>query len=466
MRNFFFLLVFVSACCLRSNARIELPAIIGNGMVLQQRSSVPVWGKAKANHVVKIKPSWEAHTYSVRSDSRGMWRALIKTPAAGGPYTLTFTDDAAIVLKDILVGEVWVCSGQSNMEMPMTGYANQPVLNSNDDLVAAGNKFLRLFHVPHAVSLTPEDDCAGKWEAAAPASAAGFSAVGFRFAKRLQELLNVPVGIIQSTWGGTPIEAWMNKESIQLFGGRTITLPAGAEKPDRLKPTCLYNGMISPVQGYGIKGFLWYQGEANVPRPSEYAQLMQLMVNGWRKTWQDDSLFFYYVQIAPWHYGARKDSTPYLREAQYNAMTRIPNSGMVVSMDKGSATTIHPPDKTTISNRLLYWALGDAYGIKGIAYQSPYFDRMRIKNDTVSLTFKNAANGLFSTGTAIAGFEVAGKDKKFFPATARIFKKAVLVKSENVKEPLAVRYAFTDLVEGNLYNTEGLPVAPFRTDNW
>ncbi|MBZ4192456.1 sialate O-acetylesterase [Niabella beijingensis] len=466
MRNSFFLLLFVCACGLRSNARIQLPAIIGNGMVLQQKSLVPVWGKAKANYMIKVRPSWESHTYSVRSDSRGAWKVLIKTPEAGGPYTLTFTDDEEITLKDILVGEVWLCSGQSNMEMPMTGYSNQPILNSNDAIAAAGNKSLRLFHVPHAVSLTPEYDCAGEWETAAPAAAAGFSAVGFQFGKRLQEILNVPVGIIQSTWGGTPVEAWMNREGVQLFGGRTIAIPAGEEKPDRLKPTCLYNGMISPVQGFGIKGFLWYQGEANVSRPSEYAALMQLMVEGWRKSWQNDSLFFYYVQIAPWNYGARKDSTPYLREAQYNALSKVPKSGMVVSMDKGSATTIHPPDKTTISNRLLYWALGDAYQVKGIAYQSPYFEKMQIRKDTITLAFKNAANGFYSSGTAIAGFEVAGKDKKFFPATARIFKKAIEVSSGSVKEPQAVRYAFTDLVEGNLYNTEGLPVAPFRTDNW
>ncbi|GAB3024145.1 sialate O-acetylesterase [Niabella terrae] len=369
-------------------------------------------------------------------------------------------------LSDVLIGEVWLCSGQSNMEMPMTGYHNQPVWNGNDDLAGAGNSQLRLFHIPHAVSVDPQTEGKGSWAHAGPGSAAGFSAVGFRFAQRLQAILKVPVGMIQATWGGTPIEAWMDGESLRQFKQTEIPVPVAGEKADRLKPTCLYNGMIHPVGGYGIKGFLWYQGEANVGRPAAYRELMQGMIQGWRKQWKNDDLFFYFVQIAPWNYGKRKDSTPYLREAQAMVAREVPETGMVVSIDKGSATTVHPPDKKAISDRLLYWALGNAYGREGISYRSPEYEKMEIRKDSVILNFREAPQGLYATGDQIAGFEMAGEDQKFYPARARVFKRTVIVLSAQVKKPVAVRYAFTDMVTGNLYSGAGIPVAPFRTDNW
>lgn len=447
-------------------ATIELPAVISSGMVLQQQSRVPLWGKAKARYNIRVTPSWNQKTYTVTSDSQGNWRVWIETPAAGGPYWIRVADDRPVELKDVLVGEVWVCSGQSNMEMPMRGYFNQPILNANDLLADAGNDAIRLFHVERAVSVTPSADCKGSWQRSTSESAAGFSAVGFQFAKRLQQVLKVPVGMIQAAWGGTPIEAWTDRQSLLQLADRTISLPVAGQKADRLKPTCLYNGMISPIEGYGIKGFLWYQGEGNVPRPAAYAALMKQMVSGWRKAWQNEALYFYYVQIAPWNYGPRKLLAPYLREAQQKAQAAIPRSGMVVSIDKGSATTIHPPDKTAISNRLLYHALGEAYQMKGIAYQSPVFEQMTIKKDTVLVRFTHANNGFFSTTKEIQGFEVAGSDQKFFSASAKLVRTGIEVTSPQVPDPVAVRYAFKDWVNGSLYNVEGLPVAPFRTDDW
>ncbi len=452
--------------CYNALANVELPSIFGDNMVLQQKSKVAIWGKANTNKTIKILTSWDMHTYTTTSNDTGYWKTFIQTPAAGGPYTIAFNDGKTTELHNILIGEVWVCSGQSNMEMPMKGYGNQPVLNSNDILVEANNLSLRLFHVQRAVSNTPQNNCVGSWEVSSPESASTFSAVGFQFAKRLQEFLKVPIGIIESNWGGTPIEAWMNKESLSPFTNVKVPQPNDTAKADRLKPTCLFNGMINPIAGYAIKGFLWYQGETNVPHPTGYDELMKSMVEGWRKLWQQDSLSFYYVQIAPWNYGAKKDSVPYLREAQQKAASKISFSGMAVSIDKGNEFTIHPPDKTTISNRLLYWALGNTYHIKGIAYHSPYYEKIKTQKDTIAVSFTNTPNGFTSDHKDIVGFEIAGSDHIFHPATAKIVKNTIEVHSTNVHQPVAVRYCFTDFIEGNLYNTEGLPVAPFRTDDW
>jgi sialate O-acetylesterase len=450
--------------------KIKLPAIIGNNMVLQQQSEVPLWGGATANTSVKVVTSWNHKTYTIRSDAAGNWRVMVGTPAAGGPYTISFSDGAPLTLKDILIGEVWVCSGQSNMEISMKGYRNTPILHSNDILMNAGDSQLRLFHVQRAVSNTPLADCKGDWEISTPESASTFSAVGFQFAKMMQQILKVPVGVIEAAWGGTPIEAWMDKESLATFPRVKTPSEHDTLKADRLRPTCLFNGMIAPIVGFGIKGFIWYQGEANISHPGShpynYDKMMASMVRQWRERWDMGSLPFYYVQIAPWIYRRNRDSAAYLREAQQRALKEIPDAGMVVSIDVGSKYTVHPPDKTTISKRLLYLALDSAYHKGGIACQSPLFDKMKIKGSTVLLSFTNAPHGFFCTDSTINGFEIAGKDKVFHPAKATIYKNFIRVEDDEVTDPASVRYGFKDWVKGDLYNTEGLPVAPFRTDHW
>lgn len=451
---------------LHSSAAIRLPAIIADNMVLQQRSDVPLWGSASHDATVYVITSWDHKAYTTPADHAGHWRITVRTPAAGGPYEISFSDGKKLVLKNILIGEVWVCSGQSNMEISLKGYANQPVLNANDILADAYDPQLRLFHVQRAVSNAPVDDCKGAWEVSSPGSAASFSAVGFQFAKKLQEILKVPVGIIEASWGGTPIEAWMDKESLRAFPAVKTPVENDTAKADRLRPTCLFNGMIAPVAGFGIKGFIWYQGETNVPHPSGYDQLMNAMISEWRKLWGRDTLPFYYVQIAPWKYTANRDSVALLREAQQKAQSEIPHTGMAVSIDAGNEFTIHPPDKTVISKRLLYWALGDAYGEKGIAYLSPYYKSMKKTGSTIAVSFSDAPNGFTSFDKEITGFEIAGADHVFHPAQAKIFRNTIQVHSDEVPDPVAVRYAFRDWVTGNLYNTAGLPVAPFRTDDW
>lgn len=453
-----------------TQAEITLPAIIGNNMVLQRQSDVPLWGRAAANAQVAVTTSWNSRQYTARAGADGKWRLNIQTPAAGGPYEITFKEEPEggqeLKLTNILIGEVWVCSGQSNMEMPLKGFRNQPILYANDILIDAHEPLVRLFHVQRAASATEAYDCTGSWEVSSARAAADFSAVGFQFAKQLQEILGVPVGIIQSAWGGTPIEAWTDKASIASVPGIEIPFPSDSVEAGRLVSTCLYNGMIAPIAGFGIKGFLWYQGEANRGRPEQYAQLTEAMVSGWRKQWGNDKLPFYYVQIAPYQYPSHAALVPWLREAQLKAMELVPFSGMAVSLDVGSAETIHPPDKTTIAKRLLYWALANDYGMEGITCEGPAYRSMEIKENKILLTFDQVPGGLTSFDQELSSFEIAGADRQFYPAKAAIVKEGVLVQSDQVDAPVAVRYAFKDMTEGHLYNTAGLPASPFRTDDW
>lgn len=451
---------------LGASAAIRLPAVIGSNMVLQRQSEAALWGKANANAKVTVLTSWNKKTYTAKADANGSWKVKVQTPAAGGPYEITISDGTPVRLENILIGEVWLCSGQSNMEMPVKGFKNQPILHSADILMEADNPQIRLFNVPRKTSRTPQFTCNASWQVSNAESAAGFSAVGYQFAKMLQEKLKVPVGIIETTWGGTVIEAWMDEQALQPFAAEIKIPAADVQKPDRNDATALYNGMVTPLTGYGIKGMLWYQGEANRTRPAQYRKLMPAMVKSWRTTWDCGEWPFYYVQIAPFAYDNDKGEAGLLREAQLKAMQEIPNAGMAVSMDVGTENNIHPPDKTIIAKRLLYWALAKTYGYKGIPCEGPVYKSMTVSVDTVKLTFDHAANGLATFGKPLSDFEVAGEDKVFHPAKAWITGSGIYVKSAEVKNPVAVRYAFGAWLVGTLFNTEGLPASSFRTDEW
>jgi sialate O-acetylesterase len=448
-------------------AKIKLPAIIDHNMVLQQNAKVPLWGKAKPNAEVHITTSWDHKLYKLHAQKDSSWKILVQTPKAGGPYEINLSDGEPLVLKNILIGEVWVCSGQSNMEMPVKGFGNQPVLNSSDILLDSENPGIRLFRLDRALSRSPQQDCkATQWEEANAQSVKDFSAVAYLYAKILQEKLKVPVGVIMSVWGGTMIEAWMDQASLKEFP--EIKTAPDTGKIQKNAPTVLFNAMINPFAGYGIKGVIWYQGEQNRSNYQLYDRLMIAMVKEWRKIWDMGEWPFYYVQIAPYTYTIKDKQglAPFLREAQLKAMTEIPNSGMVVTIDLGSEKSIHPPDKLPISKRLAYWALANTYGKKGLNYQSPVYKSMKVTASTVYINFNYTPNGLTAFGKELSAFEIAGEDKVFYPAKAKISGNGILVESENVKVPLAVRYAFKDWIVGDLYNTEGLPAAPFRTDNW
>jgi sialate O-acetylesterase len=421
-------------------ANVVLPSVIGSGMVLQQNSQVLLWGKA-GTATIKIITSWNNRQYTVLRQKDSSWRVRVQTPKAGGPYQITFIDGGRTVLTDILIGEVWVCSGQSNMEMPVKGFGNQPVLHSNDLLVDAENPQIRLFRLERALTRTPQADCkATGWQSANAESVKDFSAVGYQYAKLLQEKLKVPVGVIMSVWGGTMIEAWMDSASLKAFP--EVLQPADTAKIAKNDPSVLYNAMINPFIGYGIKGVIWYQGEQNRINYQIYDRLMAAMVKQWRKDWQMGEWPFYYVQIAPYTYTVKDKQglAAWLREAQEKAMHEIPNAGMVVTTDVGSEKGIHPPDKTTVSRRLAYWALANTYGKKGINYQSPVYKSMKITGSSVFVNFDFTPNGLTAFGKDISAFELAGEDKVFYPAKASISGNGVKVESEQVKQPVAVRY--------------------------
>jgi len=460
------LLVFL-CCSLAGFSEITFPSVIASKMVLQQRSEVSLWGWATARSKVTVITSWDHKMYSAVTGSDGSWKVMVKTPGAGGPYSISCSDGKKVVLDDILIGEVWLCSGQSNMEMPVKGFKNQPVLGSTQLLMDADNPQIRLFRLERAQSRTPQTDCkATGWQQADAANVSDFSAVGYQYAKILQEKLKVPVGVIMTTWGGTVIEAWMDRESLALFPGIKVLHVDDTAKITKNEPAVLYNAMVRPLVGYGIKGVIWYQGEQNRTNPGIYDSLLVTMVKEWRRLWNRGDWPFYYVQIAPYGYNDKLGPAAPLREAQLKALPRIPNAGMVVSMDAGEQRSIHPADKTVISQRLAYWALAGTYGRAGLPYASPTYHGMKIERESVAISFDHASNGLTAFGKTLSAFEVAGSDKVFHPAKAKITSSGVTVWSDSVSAPMAVRYAWKDWVTGDLYNTEGLPAAPFRTDDW
>lgn len=456
-------------------AKVVLPSVFSNGMVLQRNADVSIWGSSDTQKEIVINTSWNGKTYKVKA-AEGQWRTKIATPAAGGPYTITITDGDETKLQDILIGEVWIASGQSNMEMPLRGFKDQPISNSEEIIKNAANNKIRLFLGEKVTWSNPLNDVKGRWQAAAPAVVTEFSAVGYGFAKILQEKLKVPVGIIQVAWGGTLVQAWMSAKSLSPYPEVKIPEANNAALADKNVATGLFNGMINPIIGYGIKGVIWYQGEQNRHEPENYLKMFPDMVKDWRSRWGIGNFAFYYVQIAPYISKTEKLSkaleelqpkVPFLREAQLKAESIIPNSGMAVIMDVGAQNTIHPPDKQTVSDRLSFIALNKSYGLKNVAYQGPVYKSQSIKGTEVTLTFDHAKQLKFIGGAKeSSNFEIAGKNQVFYPAKAVITKAGIIVSSPEVTEPISVRYAFKAWVLGDLVNEHGLPASSFRTDNW
>lgn len=495
------------------SAKVTLPAIFSDGMVLQRESKANIWGTAEPNFYVTIEPSWKnAVTVTVKADANGKWKTSILTPAAGGPYTITFsenkenlsssdrtkktiekktnkvansvkktindvtgtsiplinTDDNSLTLSNILVGEVWICAGQSNMEMPMKGFKNQPVENAVEDILHCKDKNLRLFTIKRVSSFTPKDDVTGNWNECEPQSLREFSATAYYFGKELRQMLDVPVGLVVAAWGGSACEAWMTAEWLQAFPDAKIPQSEADVKSKNRTPTVLYNGMLHPIVGYTMRGCIWYQGEDNVPRYQTYTNMMSEMVYGWREKWQQGSFPFYYCQIAPYDYTLvnMKPNSALLREQQSKAELMIPNSGMAVLMDCGMETGIHPRKKNLAGMRLALLALDNTYGIKGLTSKSAYYKDMTVSNDTCTISFERADMWIYGEkGYYSECFEMAGPDKVFHPAKAEIQRSKVIVTCPEVKNPRAVRYAFKDWVHGDLYS-DGIPVSSFRTDNW
>ncbi|MGV8095803.1 MAG: sialate O-acetylesterase [Mangrovibacterium sp.] len=446
-------------------AEVKLPAIFGDYMVLQQQTEAAIWGKAAPSKTVSVKTSWDGKSYSTRSDSNGAWKLKVKTPKAGGPYSLTISDGKALKLDHVLIGEVWICSGQSNMEMPVKGFRNQPVIGSNKAIATSANESIRLFKVTRNTSLEPLDDFEGKWVECIPENVASFSAAAYYFGRMLQEALGVPVGLINSSWGGTRIEPWISESGIKKFDFVQLPDKSQTGKLSQQTPTVLYNAMINPLVGYALRGGIWYQGESNRNEYKLYEKLMPGLIQNWREEWGIGEFPFYYMQIAPYVYGGGINSA-FLREAQFKASTAIPNIGMACLMDVGEATCIHPANKQVGGERLAYLALANTYGKKGFEYSGPVLKDMTIDGNMVKLTFDHAGTGLTTFGKELVNFKVAGENKRFYPATAVITGSGISLVSPLVDKPVAVRYAFDDFVVGELFNTDGFPASSFRTDNW
>lgn len=448
-------------------AEIRLPAIFGDNMVLQQRTQAEIWGKAFKNSSVRVTTSWNSKSYYTESSNDGSWKLKVATPKAGGPYEITISDGTSLKLKNVLIGEVWVCSGQSNMEMQMKGRGmNQPVLGSAEAIALSSNPNIRLFTVGRAANIEPLDDFTGNWKTCEPESVAEFSATAYYFGLMLQKVLNVPVGLINSSWGATHIQSWISKTACKKFDFIKLQGKMFDGNNAQQTPTVLFNAMINPMVGYGIRGVIWYQGEGNTNEPQNYQQMLPGLIEDWRSLWGVGDFPFYYMQIAPFDYGQEGLNSAYLREAQLKASTALPNIGMACILDIGEKDCIHPSNKEAGSKRLALMALEQTYGIKGINGLSPVMKEMSVSEGVVKLIFDHAPNGLTSFGKELSCFEVAGADKRFFPAKAFITRTGVTLFSPSVSEPVAVRYAFKDFVVGDLFGVNGFPVSSFRTDEW
>lgn len=454
---------------------IRLPYFFSDNMVLQQQSQALIWGWTSKNTKLTLISSWNKKKWLTTSDENGKWKINISTPAAGGPYDIAISDaSGSINIKNILIGEVWLCSGQSNMEMQMKGFKDQPIAGSNDAIFNSTNDQIRLYTVPRSVQRTPLDTSKNQsWKLAEPESVSNFSATAYYYGKYLYDKLKVPIGLVNISYGGSPVEAFMDEETLKSFP--EISIPS---KTDTLKKlnnkiaTTLYNGMLHPFLGYTIKGCIWYQGETNYDRAKQYETLFPAFVKMLRAQSNNDSLPFYFAQIAPYNNATYStDSTPkynaaFLRDAQRKSLSKIPNSGMVVLMDIGEEFSIHPMSKEIGGKRFAYLSLAKTYGYKGFGYASPLFDSIYFTGNVATIRFSNAANGLTSYGKPLTNFEIAGPDKTFRPARAIISQGKVMVSSPEIPNPVAVRYAFKDFVMGELFNTEGFPASSFRTDNW
>lgn len=468
------ILTFCLCISLFASAQLKLASLFTDNMVLQQKSQVPVWGWTAAGKNVRVSTSWDQKNYSAKADGSGKWIVKVATPSAGGPYELTINDGKPIKLKNILIGEVWICGGQSNMEVPMKGYKGQPVLGSNDAILKSRNNKIRVYTVPRSsVTELQQNSKPSSWKEADPESISNFSATGYYFGRLLNEMLDVPIGLINVSYSGSFVEAWMSPENLKQFPEVKIPAKGDTIKAVSRTPTTLYNGMLYPITGYGIKGAIFYQGESNYERPDRYEEMFPAMVKEWRTLWNQGDFPFYYVQIAPYNYAqlppynyGGKFNSAYLRDAQRKSLAKIPNSAMAVVLDIGEENMIHPANKEAGGKRLALLALANTYGLKGFGSASPLYKSMSVSGSVVTISFDNANNGLTSFSKELNTFEVAGANKIFYPAKATIKGSSVSVSSPMVKEPVAVRYAFKDFVVGDLFNTEGLPASSFRTDDW
>ncbi len=454
------LAMFAGGSCL-SSAAVRLPAILGSHMVLQQKAQVSFWGWANPAEKVRIMTDWDNTVYDTTADGGGQWQVRVQTPAAGGPYKVIVNGANAIVLEDVMIGEVWVCSGQSNMEWS----GDQGVPQCLEEAPRATNARIRFFAIPKTTADTPQDRSEGSWKVCSPEEMIHFSAVGYFFGKQLHRELGASIGLIGSNWGGTPAEVWTPREVVQ----NDAELRDAASKLQSFAwwpkdPGKCFNAMIHPITKFKIAGAIWYQGESNAGTAYAYEKLFTAMISAWRAAWGEE-FPFYFVQIAPFAYD-KPGVGALLREAQTKSAAH-PNTGMVVVSDLvDDVKNIHPVNKQDVAKRLANWALAKTYGRKGIAYQSPVYKSMAVEGSKIRIHFDYAEEGLQANNARPTEFFIAGADQKFVPAKATIEGSQVVVSSEQVSQPVAVRFGFSNTARPNLLSKAGLPVNLFRTDDW
>lgn len=454
-------------------ADVHLPALVSSNMVLQRNKPMHIWGWADEGEKITVR--FRDKTYQTVA-AKGHWSLSLPALGAGGPYTMTIQGKNTITLDNILIGDVWVASGQSNMEFPVSGWDR--VINYQQEIKAANYPQIRLFQADHVSSTSVLDDVKawkGNWQPCSPQSIPEFSAVGYFFAREIYEHEQVPVGIIHSSWGGTMAQTWVSAESLKKMPAFTDTVKAVESRPGILgterptTPTVLYNAMIHPLLPYAIRGVIWYQGESNADfeaQAIQYRELFPLLISDWRKQWRMGNFPFLFVQLANFR---DKKTAPapslwaLLRDAQLHTLSVVPNTGMATAVDIGMAKDVHPKNKQEVGRRLALVARAKVYGEK-IPYSGPVYSTMKINGSRVAVSF-NFANGLHTSGVdTLQGFEIAGADHQFYWAHAAIKGSQVTVWSEAVPKPVAVRYGWADNPDINLYNEAGLPAIPFRTD--
>lgn len=497
-------LIFVLLAVQAVPAQLRLPAIFGDHMVLQQKQANPVWGWASPGETIKVAINGQSHI--TEADKNGYWKIMLRPIPVGGPYRMEIEGQKTkFFFDDILVGEVWICSGQSNMAWP--------VKNTNSAelaMLTANYPNIRLISVPLVGTQTPQNDFAGEWTTCTGEAIKDFSAIGYFFGQRLHHALNVPIGLIDNAWGGSAAEAWVdrsvleeeklyadlmawwkNTEATYNYEAETAewqkkvtewdamnVAERQGERPRRpvnlltgnQRPGNIYNGVLRPTIGYGIKGVIWYQGESNAGRAYQYRHLFPLMIRKWREEWGQGDFPFYYVQLADFMAEqAEPEGSNWaeLREAQTMTMNQLNNVGQAVIIDLGEGRDIHPRNKQTVADRLARWALAKDYQ-KEIQFMGPTYQSMKVEGNKIILTFDHVGQGLYAFDTqSPQGFAIAGADQRFVWAKATILNATQMeVWSESIDHPVAVRYAWANNPVCNMYSRDGLPMTPFRTDDW
>ncbi len=500
--------VLFASWSVEAEAAVRLPAVIGDNMVLQRGQSVPVWGWADNGEKVTVAIGGQVR--SVKTDNNGKWMIHLDPLTVGGPYSMTVQGTNKILVNNIYVGDVWICSGQSNMELMVSECDN-----AAEEIAAADHPDIHLLSVPFKGTNIPQSDFKAKWVQCTPKTIGRFSAAGYYFGLYLIKNIDVPIGLISCSWGASSCEAWMRRSVLESYPEYKPMLKewdekmanfdlnkaeeaeqqyrlwsdkvaeakaAGTEPPLALSnadelitlmfvvrrcPSYCYNGMLSPIIPFGIRGAIWYQGETNAERAYQYRQLFPRMISSWRDEWAQGNFPFIFVQLANYRaYSEQPGQSDWaeLREAQTMAL-RTPNTGMAVTIDIGGPM-IHPTNKQDVGKRMALWALANVYG-KDVVYSGPMYKSMEKNGNQIILHFDQMGTGLMSGGgEQLKGFAIAGSNQKFVWADASIVDDRVIVSSPDVPDPVSVRYAWADNPVCNLYNREGLPASPFRTDSW